>query len=83
MTMGAVWVIAVVGWFGLGVFMFAILERYAFRNNVSTLSRFVWETTNKAPLITVVVVNLIGWLQGGLAVHFFWHWCPDLGLGTG
>jgi len=42
------------------------------RNN--TLSRFVWGVGQKWPLSLV----LYGMLVGGLAVHFFWNWCPAI-----
>jgi len=61
---------------------FAVLERYALNHpeRQNTLSRFVWQCGQKWPLTLV----LFGTLFGGLAVHFFWNWCPALmpaGLG--
>ena len=37
-----------------------------------TLSRFIWETSEAWPLF----IYLMGFVNGGLAVHFFWHWDP-------
>lgn len=51
---------------------FALLEAWAFHKRRPTLSRFMAELGRKWPPILVV----FGMLFGGLAVHFFWHWCP-------
>lgn len=57
------------------VIFFAIGETYALKRNKLTLSRYVWNASKAWPLLPF----LLGALVGGLAVHFFWHWCPDLG----
>jgi hypothetical protein len=61
---------------------FAVLEGYAFKHPLreNTLSRFMWSMGQKWPLSLV----LFGEVTGGLAVHFYWNWCPALmPLGTG
>jgi hypothetical protein len=65
-----VWVI----WLLLVVLSFTVLEAYSFRHpeRMNTLSRFIWNIGQKWPLSLV----LYGMLFGGLAVHFFWNWCP-------
>lgn len=37
-----------------------------------TLSRYVYTIGSRFPLS----IFLLGMVVGGLAVHFFWHWCP-------
>ena len=51
---------------------FVVLETYALRHNRLTLSRFTYNITRAFPL----AIFLLGLLAGGLAVHFWWHWCP-------
>lgn len=51
---------------------FAVMEGYALRTNRTTLSRYVWKASQAWPLLPFVV----GVVVGGLAVHFWWHWCP-------
>lgn len=65
----------------LAIAFFAVFEARAFRHpdRQNTLSRFVWFLGQKFPLS----IFIMGMFAGGLAVHFFWHWCPDQGLGTG
>jgi hypothetical protein len=53
---------------------FAVFEGYALRNNKLTLSRFTWNASKAWPLLPFVM----GLVVGGLATHFFWHWCPEL-----
>lgn len=64
------------------IISFAVLEGYAFKHpeRSNTLSRFVWSVGQKWPLSLV----LFGMIFGGLAVHFYWNWCPALmPAGTG
>jgi len=56
----------------LVVTAFAVIETWALMTGGTTLSRYTFEITRAWPLATW----LIGVLQGGLAVHFFWHWSP-------
>lgn len=65
----------------VALLVFIVIERYAFRHpdRQNTLSRAIWSLGQKWPLS----IFLMGMFAGGLAVHFFWHWCPALGLGTG
>jgi hypothetical protein len=58
------------------VTFFAWFEMRAFRHpdRQNTLSRAVYEIGSKWPLS----IWIMGAFCGGLAVHFFWHWCPDL-----
>lgn len=61
----------------LAIFLsFALLERYAFKHpdRTNTLSRFMWNLGQKFPL----TLFLVGVVIGGLAVHFWWNWCPAL-----
>lgn len=60
---------------------FAWFEARAFRHpdRQNTLSRAVYTIGSQWPLS----IWIMGVFCGGLAVHFFWHWCPDLGTGVG
>lgn len=53
---------------------FALLEGHALRTNRLTLSRFTWNVSKAWPPLPFV----IGLVVGGLATHFWWHWCPEL-----
>ena len=66
----------------LAILAFAFFEARAFRHpdRQNTLSRAVYTLGKTWPLS----IFLMGMFAGGLAVHFFWHWCPDLmPIGTG
>lgn len=60
---------------------FAYFEARAFRHPTrqATLSRFIATIGSKWPLS----IWLMGAFAGGLAVHFFWHWCPFPGQSVG
>ncbi len=60
---------------------FAYFEARAFRHpdRQNTLSRWIFNLGQTWPLS----IFLMGFMCGGLAVHFFWHWCPDVGGGVG
>jgi len=47
-------------------------EAFALATDRRTLSRQMWIWTQAWPLMPF----LWGLVTGGLAVHFFWHWCP-------
>ena len=63
------------------IFFFAYFEHRAFkhpeRNN--TLSHAVYTIGAKWPLS----IFIMGAFVGGLAVHFFWHYCPTGSISTG
>lgn len=65
----------------LAIIFFAVFEAMAFRHpdRVNTLSHAVYTLGKTWPLS----IWLMGMFAGGLAVHFFWHWCPDAGAGIG
>jgi hypothetical protein len=68
--MNTPWIVGIVG----AVLWFAYFEARAFRHpdRQNTLSRFIFNLGQSWPLS----IFLMGMLAGGLAVHFFWHWCP-------
>lgn len=70
--MNTYWIIAACG----AVAVFIIGEAYAFRHpeRQNTLSRAIWSLGQKWPLS----IFIMGMFAGGLAVHFFWNWCPAL-----
>lgn len=65
----------IIGLFAVIAF-FAFFEAYAFKHadRVNTLSRWIYDIGSTFPLS----IWIMGMFCGGLAVHFFWHWCPDL-----
>ena len=65
----------------LAVAFFAYFEARAFRHpeRQNTLSHAVYEIGATWPLS----IFLMGMFAGGLAVHFFWHWCPAGSVSTG
>jgi ABC-type dipeptide/oligopeptide/nickel transport system permease component len=68
--------------YGLAVLAgFIILESVAMRHGsrINTLSRCVYYLGQNFPLS----IWFGGLLCGGLAVHFFWHWCPASNIGVG
>ncbi len=70
MRMNTPWIIGIVA----TILYFACFEARAFRHpdRQNTLSRFIFNLGQSWPLS----IFLMGMLAGGLAVHFFWHWCP-------
>ncbi len=58
----------------LVIVFFIYFERRAFKHpeRQNTLSRWIYNIGSSWPLS----IFLMGMLCGGLAVHFFWHWCP-------
>ena len=75
--MNTPWIIGVVA----AVAFFAYFEWRAFKypERQNTLSRWIYNMGQTWPLS----IFLMGLLCGGLAVHFFWHWCPAVGTGVG
>jgi len=71
------WIIGIL----LAIAFFAYFEHRAFRypDREHTLSSFIYLMGSKWPLS----IFLMGMLCGGLAVHFFWHWCPAGSISTG
>ena len=66
-------------WAAIAITAFVVGEAYAFKHpQMDTLSRWIWHITRWQPLIFI-----FGQFTGGLAVHFWWHWCPAGGMGVG
>lgn len=65
----------------LAIASFAFFEWRAFRwpDRQNTLSKWIFDLGKNWPLS----IFIMGTMVGGLAVHFFWHWCPDIGAGIG
>lgn len=68
----SLWILAIIA-------TFAFLEAYAFRHNTTTLSRYVYASSKAWPVLPFI----IGLIVGAVAVHFWWQWCPELGIGNG
>lgn len=70
-------------WIGsaMAIFFFAYFEARAFRHpeRQNTLSRWIYQIGQTWPLS----IFLMGGFTFGLAVHFFWHWCPDMAQSVG
>lgn len=66
-------------WLLVIIVSFGLLEAYAFRHNKMTLSRYIYGCSKAWPVLPFV----LGLIVGGLAVHLFWQWCPELGIGNG
>jgi len=64
------WVLGALG----AILFFAVFESIAFKHpqRQNTLSMAIYTIGSKWPLS----IFLMGMFAGGLAVHFFWHWCP-------
>jgi threonine/homoserine/homoserine lactone efflux protein len=56
----------------LAAMLLLAYEFFALATGRKTLSRQMWEWSQAWPLLPW----LVGVVMGGLAVHFFWHWCP-------
>jgi len=71
------WILGTLG----AIAFFAYFEWYAFRypTRQDTLSMAVFTIGSKWPLS----IFLMGLFAGGLAVHFFWHWCPPGSISAG
>jgi hypothetical protein len=65
----------------LAIASFAFFEARALRHpdRQNTLSRTIYNLGSKWPLS----IFLMGMFAGGLAVHFFWHFCPPGSISTG
>lgn len=59
-------------WLAFFAASFAVLETWAIKHHGKTLSRVVSEAAYGWPLLPFIY----GSLFSGLAVHFFWHFCP-------
>jgi hypothetical protein len=75
--MNTPWIIGTV----IAIAFFAYFEKRAFDfpNSQNTLSRWIYDIGKNWPLS----IWLMGMGSGGLAVHFFWHWCPPGSISTG
>ena len=81
--MNLYWTAVIVGCAALFLVLFIVGETYAYKNNKKTLSRFVHDIQQAFPLFGFLIGFVMGALIFGLSVHFFWHWCPDIGVGVG
>ena len=59
-------------WLVAAAVSFAAIEGVAIARGKTTLSRLTVTCTAAFPPL----IWMIGVLCGGLAVHFWWHWCP-------
>lgn len=75
--MNTAWIIGLL----VAIVFFAVFEFMAFRHpeRYNTLSRCIYTIGSEWPLS----IFIMGMFCGGLAVHFFWHWCPEGALSVG
>lgn len=68
--MNTPWIIGVLA----AIAFFIIFEWRAFKwpSRQNTLSQCIYSIGASFPLS----IFIMGMFCGGLAVHFFWHWCP-------
>lgn len=81
--MNLYWLLVTVGCLALFITLFIIGETIAFKQNKLTLSRWVYNIQKAWPPFGFFLGFFCGALIFGLAVHFFWQWCPDIGAGVG
>ena len=74
------WLLA--GWIGFAIFEAKALNHPARKDQI-TLSMFVYTIGSKWPLSIFLLGLMVGLFWGGLAVHFFWHWCPPGSISAG
>lgn len=81
-----VWPIGIALWLVVGFAEFGVIERKALASkdaNQPTLSYFVFYVTSKFPLAAILGAFVTGGIMWGLAVHFWWHYCPPGSLSAG
>lgn len=74
-----IWPVGIALWLALGFSEFGVLEARALKSkdaNKPTLSYFVYYITSKFPLAAILGAFVTGGIMWGLAVHFWWHYCP-------
>lgn len=71
------WIIGVLA----AIAFFALFEARAFNHpdRQNTLSMAIYTVGSQWPLS----IFIMGMFAGGLAVHFFWHWCPAVTVSSG
>ena len=55
-------------------FFLLAYETVALATERRTLSRMMYDWNNRWPFFS----TLVGLVVGGLLVHFFWQYCPDI-----
>lgn len=81
-----VWPIGIILWLALGWAEFGIIEDRALHAadpKKPTLSFFVYYVTSKFPLAAILGAFVTGGIIWGLAVHFWWHYCPPGSISAG
>lgn len=85
--MWVIWPVGITIWLILGWVVFAIFEALGIKHNNTagyiTLSYFVYRVTKAWQPSIFLMGLIIGLFDGGLAVHFWWHWCPPGSVSTG
>lgn len=81
-----IWPVGITVWLTIGWVAFAYFEWKGLGHDHAagyiTLSYFVYRVTKAWPPAIFLMGLGVGGFWVGLAVHFWWHWCPD-GLSVG
>jgi hypothetical protein len=87
MSYWIVWPVGIALWLALGWAAFAWFEsralKHGARKDQITLSMFVYTIGSKFPLSIFLLGLMVGLFWGGLAVHFYFHWCPPGSISGG
>ena len=87
MNLWVIWPLGITIWITIGWIAFAIFERLGIKHNNTagyiTLSFFVYTITQKMPVLIFAIGLCVGLFWGGLAVHFWAHWCPPGSVSEG
>jgi hypothetical protein len=82
-----IWPVGIALWLVLGFSEFGVIEAKALSakagNNQITLSYYIFYVTSKFPLAAIIGAFVTGGIMWGLAVHFWWHYCPPGSLSAG
>ena len=72
MNMYLVWPVWLLSIIGATAVSFGVLEAYAIRHDVPTLSRFIWEASVNYLVWVIIFVGVAGFIAGFLTCHFWW-----------
>lgn len=87
MDMWIIWPAGIAIWLTVGWVVFAVFETLGIKHNNTggylTLSYFVYRVTQAWGPAEFLIGVMVGGFWCGLAVHFWWHWCPPGSVSTG
>lgn len=87
MNLWIIWPLGITLWLTIGWVVFSIFEYLGIKHDDTkgyiTLSYFVWRVTQAWPPSMFLLGFSVGGFWCGLAVHFWWHWCPAGSISVG